>query len=419
VKDILAHWAKDNKIKLTSPVIGAFISAWVLFNWDKFLLLFWGDGTLDERLKCFQGTANFSDLQCWLWPLLLALVYVFGLPYLNVITQKLKRHSELLRHNEVVGTDIAKEIKLGELNEHKYKSNPENDYIGRKIKADIDLKEANAKKVKAEAEKVTAIAEQAKIDMEKAKVELNKTQQTAERESLSHEKAKLLHENLLASARFPMVYEYIKRLSENLKEDGIVLSLETITNSLAAAFGFSSDDELVCDPKFTLKNIKDLSFVAYEPEEILEKLKDILEAEKTDAIAEGQLFDYLIQLFDEIDHCKFISSESIEDEAMAYFEENQFDLIQSSELSGLMAETNAFFDEVDDPQIMSVNFEQELKQWEVTMTCYVSGTSHEDKPFSGDSIGVTLTVAYPIALGTNGVGAPEFIDVSGSVEHPE
>ncbi|MCL1058850.1 hypothetical protein L2729_12750 [Shewanella gelidimarina] len=276
MKDILSQWAKDSEIKLTSPVVGAFISAWVLFNWDKFLLLFWGEGKLDMRLKAFQETANFADLQFWLWPLLVALVYVFGLPYLNVLTQKLKRHSELMRHNEVVGTDIEKEKKLGELNEEKYKSNPENDYIGLKIKADIEQIEANAKKTVAEAatkvaemEREEAIAEKVKLDTEQAKLELEKSKRAAEKESQAHEKTKALHANMLASAKFPTVYEYIKRLSENLKGDEIVLSLETITKSLAAAFGFPSDDHIVNDPKFTLKNIEDLSFVAYEPTEVV------------------------------------------------------------------------------------------------------------------------------------------------------
>lgn len=417
---------KDNQVRITSPVIGAFISTWILFNWDKFLLLFWGEGKLAERLNTFKETANFSNLQFWLWPLIVALIYVFGLPYLNVLTQKLKRHSDLLRHNEVIGTDIEKEKKLGELNEQRYKSNPENDYIGRKIKADIEKIEADSKTANAEAELRIVEAEKGKdaaakikLETEQAKLDLEKNKRVEEREKQAHERAKVLHENMLASARFPTVYEYIQCLSDNLKEDDIVISLNAITRALAVAFGFKSCNDIVRDPEFTLKNIKELSFVAYDPGELLDELKNILDDEGTNVISESELFDYVIQLFEEIDHCKFISSDSISDEALEYFVENQFDITQLDELSGPMAETNAFFDEVDDPQVISVSFEQQLQQWQVKMTCLVSGTNHEDKMFYGDTINVSLTVAYPIALGGNGVGKPEFTDISGSVYHPE
>lgn len=426
MKDILNNWMKDNQVRITSPVIGAFISAWILFNWDKFLLLFWGEGKIAERLDTFKETANFSNLQFWFWPLILALIYVFGLPYLNVLTQKLKRHSDLLRHNEVIGTDIEKEKKLGELNEQRYKSNPENDYIGRKIKADIEKIEADSKTANAEAEtrvveaeKEKDVAAKIKLETEQAKLDLEKNKRVEEREKQAHERAKVLHENMVASARFPTLYEYIQRLSYNLKEDDIVLSLDAITRALAVAFGFQSSNDIVSDPDFTLKNIKELSFVAYDPEVLLDELKDILDDEGTKVISESDLFDYIIQLFEEIDHCKFISTDSISDEALGYFEENQFDITQLDELSGPMAETNAYFDEVDDPQVISVSFEQQLQQWQVKMTCLVSGTNHEDKMFYGDTINVSLTVAYPIVLGSNGVGMPEFRDISGSVYHPE
>ncbi|MCF1431909.1 MAG: hypothetical protein LPH21_02525 [Shewanella sp.] len=425
MKDILTNWLKDNQVKVTSPVIGAFISAWVLFNWDKFLLLFWGAGELPERLKLFQESNSFSDPHYWLSPLILAMIYVFGMPYLNVITQKLKRHAELMRYREVVDTDIEKEKKLCELNEAKYKSNPDNDYIGRKIKADIEQIESNAKKATAEAEAAqsdaeskSALATKSKAEAEKASLELKKQKLLEEKELIAHERAKALHDNMIVSSQFPTLYEYISELSKMLHEDDIHLKIDTITDAIAITFGFDSGIEILTEKNFNLKFIQSLSLVIFEPDRLLSELKKLVDSDETVTIDESDLFDYLIQLFETIEHCRLVSSESLEDEAISYFEDNQFDLLQEDGIAGAMAETNAYFDEVSDYQVQSVEFDSSVNRWEVKISCVVSGTNHEERMFYGDSIQTSLIIAYPIVLGRNGAESPHFTDVSGSVIHP-
>jgi hypothetical protein len=102
VKELLTSWFNDNKVKITSPVLGSFMGAWVLFNWKNFLLLFWGAGTLEVRLQAFDKVLTFSNCSIWLWPLLVALVYALVLPYLNIVTQKILGHADELRHHEVI-----------------------------------------------------------------------------------------------------------------------------------------------------------------------------------------------------------------------------------------------------------------------------------------------------------------------------
>ena len=108
VQDLIKGWFSDNRVKITSPVLGAFMGAWVLFNWKYFLLLFWGKGDLEVRLLAFEEIITTSNLSIWLWPLLVALAYAFGLPYLNVLSHKLLKRAEEWRHSEVVGIDIIK-----------------------------------------------------------------------------------------------------------------------------------------------------------------------------------------------------------------------------------------------------------------------------------------------------------------------
>jgi hypothetical protein len=433
MKDIFTSWAKDNQIKITSPVIGAFISAWILFNWDRFLLLFWGEGKLPERLKQFQETTNFSDYQFWFWPLLVALIYVFGLPYLNILTQKAKKHAELLRHNEVVDTDITKEIKLAKLNEEKYKSNPDNDYLGQKIKYELEQKEAEAKKAKAEAEKkqseaeisaaeakeTASRAEQESSKEKSAKLDLEKQQRSAEKEKHSHELTKSRHINELATLRFPTAYQYIYRLSEDLAELGYILKLDTLANVIAITFGYTSAEKFITDNNFTQDALSDLSFVVYDSSKFINELKGVLDADKTSEIDENELFDFITQIFETIDHCKLISSDILEEEAASFIEENNNDILNLDEVISCFAETNAFFDEVEEFVIRSSELDLYNDICTFEMAGRVSGTNHEGKMFSGDTIDVSFTLTYKQFIGANGFGNPEFINVKAELAHPD
>jgi hypothetical protein len=433
MKDIFTSWAKDNQIKITSPVIGAFISAWILFNWDRFLLLFWGEGKLPERLKQFQETTNFSDYQFWFWPLLVALIYVFLLPYLNVLTQFLMRHAATWRHEVIIDTDIKKEKKLAELNEEKFKSNPENDYLGKKIKFELEQKEAEAKKAIAESEKeqseaeisateakeTASRAEQESSKEKSAKLELEKQQRSAEKEKQSHELTKSRHINELATLRFPTAYQYIYRLSEDLAELGYILKLDTLANVIAITFGYTSAEKFITDNNFTQDALSDLSFVVYDSSKFINELKGVLDADKTSEIDENELFDFITQIFETIDHCKLISSDILEEEAASFIEENNNDILNLDEVISCFAETNAFFDEVEEFVIRSSELDLYNDICTFEMAGRVSGTNHEDKMFSGDTIDVSFTLTYKQVIGANGFGNPEFINVNAELAHPD
>ncbi len=414
MKETLKSWLDDNQVKMTSPVIGAFISAWILFNWDKFLLLFWGEGKLAERLTTFKETTNFSDSQFWFWPLVVALIYVFGLPYLNVLTQKLKRHSDVLRHNEVVGTDIEKEKKLALLNEEKYKSNPEKDYLGQKIKFELEQKEAQVKKTQAEAEQQQSAALQAKelTEQEKAKtkaenINLEKKQRVAEKEKQDHDLVKANFQQKLTNRRFPTIYLFINQLSELLLEQEQYLALSIKSEVMALVFGYSNIDAIFEDEKFNHDELEQLSFVIYDFSTFVDDLQNLLDEHDIATVKGDELFGHIEGTFDLLDICKLISSSSIEDEAKDLAYNDSFDLIHDETVTGSMADTNAFFDEVDDIQFIGVKFNKSINTYDVEFTAVVNGQSDDNKGFSGDTIDVTFSYTYTPVIGLNGLGIPE------------
>ena len=425
MKSLLDNWLKDNQIKLSSPVIGTFISSWILFNWDRFLLLFWGKGEVPERLKEFHSNASFEDLQLWFWPLIVALVYVFALPYLNILTQKVKRHAELLRYNEVISIDITKEKKLVKLNEEKYKSNPENPYLGKKIQYELELLEAEASKQKLETEKLAteakqarAITEQEEAKAESAKLDFKKKDRENDREQQSHERTKAKHINEMATLRFPTVYQFFKYLSDELVEQDIILKFSALEKLTALLLGYSTAEALITDSRFTQSRLSELSFFAYDESALLNDIKNLLDEEGYGNIDEVIIFDMFFQLFDFIDYIDLITNDSLPDIAIRHMEDNGFDILELEPVNTCMSETNAIFDEINDFVVISSVIDIKGGFCNVDMEGSVSGTSDENKVFSGDTIDVEFTLSYKKLIG-NGFGEPEFIDVKAKAAHPD
>ncbi|MBN8653398.1 MAG: hypothetical protein J0L67_18365 [Cytophagales bacterium] len=71
------------KERLTNPFIFSFIAAWLTFNWEVTLALFWFDSA-DLRAKGYSNLIDFinANTNNWSWgvPVLLALGYTFGMP---------------------------------------------------------------------------------------------------------------------------------------------------------------------------------------------------------------------------------------------------------------------------------------------------------------------------------------------------
>ncbi len=429
VQDLIKGWFSDNRVKITSPVLGAFMGAWVLFNWKYFLLLFWGKGDLEVRLLAFEEIITTSNLSIWLWPLLVALAYAFGLPYLNVLSHKLLKRAEEWRHSEVVGIDIIKAKKKTELNEVIYKGDPANPYLGRRLdaelkefeaKADITRAEANDKKLKLEeleAKKKASKAEQIKLELEaeQEELKLKDLKRRDEREKLAQERAKAHHQQELLNARFPTAYVFLKYLSESFIEDKVNAPIDFMMDCLVICFGYKNSDELLADDEFSLSKLDELSCVAYSNSTILKALSELIKKSKINVTAE-EVFDHLVQMFENMDTVRFMSDDLFKDLASEFASdsENYDSLLHEDSVTGSMAETNAYFEFVEDVHVVGVD-EIDDEEVAIKMEATISGTNHDDKPFSGDSLNVTFNLVFTPVIGKNGYSQPEIENVRASV----
>jgi hypothetical protein len=418
LKDLFASWVNENKVRITSPVLGAFIGAWVLLNWQQFFLLFWGNGSIDERLASFNSIVTLSNCDIWLWPLLLAFVYAFGLPYLNALTHRLAGHAEKIRHKVVIDINIEKAKQKAQLNEEIYKANPSNPYLGRKLESELKQQEAMAEKAKADAEAAAAAAKQAIANEEKetaqaklVNAQAEETQRKEDREKLAHERAKAKHHQELVNSRFPLIYQFLTPLSESLTEAKCHATLSLITEAISQCFGFEDVEDMFSDEKFTLSTLENLACVAYDEESFISELDDLAQKHGTELGGE-ELFNHLIQAFETADICKLTSKSYIDDYAADYIDDssNLYELLDGDAVSSVMADTNAYFDEIEDAHIKTAGLEKD-GSIVVHASATINGTNHEDKPFSGDSINVQFELTFKPILGLNGYDKPTIENV--------
>lgn len=423
VKELLTSWFSDNKVKITSPVLGSFMGAWVLFNWKHFLLLFWGAGTLELRLQAFDKVLTFSNCSIWLWPLLVALVYAFALPYLNIVTQKILGHADKLRHHEVIKLDIEKAKQKTALNEEVYKADPSNPYLGRKLEAELKQKDAEAEKASADADKTTAaskeaIAQQEKVEAEAKQEKLKEADalRKDEREQQAHDLTKLKHHQAVINNHFPTLYLFLDTLSKSLMEDDFHLSIGLMSDAIATSFGYDDVDSMLTDDAFTLEKIENLACVIYEDTAYLKNLKDII-SKHGESVEEGALFDHLVGTFEQIDKFNFITPSSMDDIVKDYIDDtsNFHDLVHDEHVGGATAETNAHSFGVE-----HIEFNGVLKttngDYVADATAEIQGEMADDRPYSGHKIEANFQLIYKPIIGRNGYEMPEIEVIDASLD---
>ena len=77
-KDSVTSVIKD---RLADPLLGTLILVFAFVNYQDFLILIFGEGSIEERVQVFQR--GITDLVSIVWPFVITLVYVFLYPYLK------------------------------------------------------------------------------------------------------------------------------------------------------------------------------------------------------------------------------------------------------------------------------------------------------------------------------------------------
>lgn len=430
IKDIWGSITNNINSRLASPFFGAFLVSWVLCNWDKLALLFFGMQSVDSRISVFQNSIAWISVghensvsTIW-WPLAISSIYMFLSPYLHIAIQQVQKHSAGLRYSLTVDQDVDQEDARGRLVKAKAKANLQNKVAEDEVRAEIENSVAATKKLQQDAAAAEArknlIQEKYLVAQEKVK-ELKlanealarkeaKKYQDSEKATFAFEKSKAEHKNELLTLQFPLAYQYMDTLSDSLHDDDWRCSLSNLSAIIATVFGYESFEKLINDESFSAKNIKKIKYLSYDSETLFDCLNDVIESENEDHYDSSWLFEHIQMTLDQYS-LQLQDLDSVAEEAINELWDTVYsEMIEADAVNSEMAMTNAHFDEVDDLHKVSHRWVSGDGLY-IKYSCTLSGTNDPDKMFYGDTIYVDFEVKHPLVIGDSGLGKYEMYDV--------
>lgn len=432
IKDIWGSITNNINSRLASPFFGAFLVSWVLCNWDKLALLFFGMQSVDSRISVFQDSIAWISIghensasTIW-WPLAISSIYMFLSPYLHIAIQQVQKHSAGLRYSLTVDQDVDKEDARGRLVKAKAKANLQNKVAEDEVRAEIENSVAETKKlqeVAAAAEARKNLIQEKYLEAQEKVKELKlanevlarkeaKKHQDSEKATFAFEKSKAEHKNELLTLQFPLAYQYMDTLSDSLHDDDWRCSLSNLSAIIATVFGYESFEKLINDESFSAKNIEKIKYLSYDSETLFDCLNDVIESENEDHYDSSWLFEHIQMTLDQYS-LQLRDIDSVAEEAINELWDADLigDIVNSDAGSSETAITNVgCFDQLDDLERTGYRWVNGEGLY-IRYSCNLSGDSHPDKPFSGDTIHVDFEVKHPLVIGEAGLGEFEMYDI--------
>lgn len=421
--DIWASIKGNTKTRIKDPIVGTFIVSWSFCNWDKLATLFFGSQKVDERIEALSVSMSvlnnpsivYKDIDLILLPSIITLGYLFVLPILSLWVKNKQKNVIISQHSFTVDLDFEQAKKQRQLNKERLRSNPEKDFLAKDVELDIQqekdrierrnrIKDYIDKKTEAASvilEKARAEAEIQKKIAEKQQLEIEEKQRKGDREKQRFEEQSAVHSATMASNRFPAAFYFIDLLSSSLKNDGIVVSTNAIASCIAAIFGYDNFDSLLQDKNFTNETVKDLKYI-YLHDDLIKKLDSIVEIEQSENedFSSGLIHDHIYGLFDNLPF-QILSQESIVESVHEDITENQYDMINSDEFSGPIAEADTLIEEIE-LDISGVEYDEETGL-HISLSGSASGPHRKEYDVGGRGLSVNVNATCEPILGRFGL----------------
>ena len=112
--ELLKAFLENAKERIKNPLIGTFITSWIVFNWKSVLILLFSSDKIENKI--FTITTTYCNYWLWIyWPLMVTITYIFGLPYINLGIDWLlsnSRNKRLKRENRklIIILDAEKDV---------------------------------------------------------------------------------------------------------------------------------------------------------------------------------------------------------------------------------------------------------------------------------------------------------------------
>jgi len=436
--DIMQSISGSTKTKVEDPFIGAFIGSWIICNWSHLALLVWGDGTAAERItalgKHFKETDIIGFNSILIIPLIMTVLFLFAFPWVSFCLKFVQKFANERLHEQAVSIEISKVRQQEALNKQRLLADPEKEFLGETVKLDmarkkelveqlklrtarfkekLDAAASIAAEAKAALEVTAAAAAEAKSRASQAALEEEKRQANAELEKQRFSLASAQLKAAQASNRFPAAYALMQIIEESLKDDDTYLSLDGLGEIVAMIFGYKSFNTLVHDENFNNKTLGAVSYIYYDREEFASTLETIVQNEgaRNEDLNAELLFDHVISIFDKLDF-KLLPKDEVEEVSREACENMRYDLLNSDELSGPIAESDTIYDEIEINDMDEITFDNGLS---VTFSGIASGTHRKEHDISGRDIEFNIEMRSALIVGTKGLSEFEPGEVSANL----
>ena len=95
------HAAKDSISKKSeSPLIGAFITAWIIWNWQPIMYFFFLNQDISKKIEKVLSYKSWLDQ--FLFPSIIAIFYILVLPYIQILFTILLKKSESFQNKTIL-----------------------------------------------------------------------------------------------------------------------------------------------------------------------------------------------------------------------------------------------------------------------------------------------------------------------------
>lgn len=438
IDDILESISGSTRTKIEDPFIGAFIGSWLICNWDSLALLVWGEGTATDRIAAI--SKHYHELKLFEFnslvaiPLLMTALFIFAFPWVSLVLKSILKYANERLHEQAVKIEISKVERQEALNKKRLLADPEKKFLEENVSLDIERRKevieqlklrtarfkdkadaatSAAAEAKAALEVTAAAAAEARSRANQAALDDEKKQANAELEKQRFSLASAQLKAAQASNRFPAAYALMQIIEESLKDDDTYLSLDGLGEIVAMIFGYKSFNTLVHDENFNNKTLGAVSYIYYDREEFASTLETIVQNEgsRNEDLNAELLFDHVISIFDKLDF-KLLPKDEVEEVSREACENMRYDLLNSDELSGPIAESDTIYDEIEINDMDEITFDNGLS---VTFSGIASGTHRREHDISGRDIEFNIEMRSALIVGTKGLGEFERGEVSANL----
>jgi len=430
VKTILDSIKGNVKTKSSDPLIGAFVCSWVLCNWDKLVILFWGKSSLEDRINNMVHEMSFLTNPALIWfnydllllPLALAAFYVFLMPKISVKVAELLADTEIARHAAAVSVEVAQAKKQSDLSEERLLGDPNEEYLKQRVEGKIALEQAQLEEKQAEAAKAVsrekseaANAKKREANKATAELELEAKKRQDELGKMEFSESAAVHKSVMQANAYTSSYQFINLLDQSVNSDGVSLSLNALSQTISSVFGYANYSSLLSDKHFNNDDLRSLKYVLCDADYLTERFEGILFDEHVDEEQFGSewLMGHVEVVFESLPY-DLIYPDALAENVQVQLSEDSGAIFNSEEFSAAQAGMNTIFEDLD----LSVEgFDHSDVSFSVTVSGSASGHHRKESDVPGQPINVQVIADLPVMFGKFGLPGEYDLNVEASPEY--